>query len=110
MDRFDELLKCIANYNNKFSIYAKQCSYSHNAIYFEKMHKKHYCDQLSKSLETVFNPSDINYIEMCLIWCFKNTFEHQNISELAKTQLAELTDEQYVLFKECIAEFNNLEY
>ncbi len=158
MDRFDELLKCIANYNKQFSIYAKQYLNSPDVEYFDNIHKKHYCNQLNKLLITNFNFRDINYIEMCLVWCFKTAFDsqsnkylndeynkrnnkntdeiilnsqnnfynsmidnsyemtkqlteqYQNILQLAKIQLNGFSDTQYILFKKCIEQFNDLEY
>ena len=81
MDRFDELLKCIANYNKQFSDYAKKYFNSNNQNerleYFNRMHKKHYYNELNKLLITNFDIRNINYIEMCLLLCFKFPFDNQ---------------------------------
>lgn len=147
MDRFNELLNCIAKYNKQFCIYAKKYFNSkeqnEKLEYFDKMHKKHYCKELKMLLIEKFNEKNIEHIETCLIWCFKNPFDEQisdnsikelllnnfyddminnpdiytkkliktnEILNLAVSQINKFDNEQYMLFKKCIEQFNNLKY
>jgi len=47
MDRFDVLIRCVAQYNKQYCVYAKEYyltnKQNESKILFDKMHKKNYC-------------------------------------------------------------------